>query len=174
MVSAHHRVFPTSAAVLGPRGMVLSTMLTFYWVCISYVFFRAHPIRNEKTGELIASVFDITGTIAKSFILFQRNGTRSFDDKCFLLFAAFVVVHWLGYRGYLATWWRRIPDWVYAALLGLGVAARSSSCATLQAVHLLPVLADCCRLGLGSTKAGQKRHQVMSRRPLMEVEGVGG
>jgi alginate O-acetyltransferase complex protein AlgI len=103
-------------------GLGLSTLLTFYWVCISYVFFRAHPIRNEA-GEVVASVFDVTGTIARSFILFQKNGNRSFDSDCFWLFGGFAIIHWLGYRGYLATWWRRIPDWLYAALLGAGLAA---------------------------------------------------
>jgi len=103
-------------------GLGLSTLLTFYWVCISYVFFRAHPIRNEA-GEVVASVFDVTGTIARSFILFQKNGNRSFDSDCFWLFGGFAIIHWLGYRGYLATWWRRIPDWLYAALLGAGMAA---------------------------------------------------
>jgi alginate O-acetyltransferase complex protein AlgI len=114
--------FQRAPAFWSRVGVGLGTVLTFYWVCISYVFFRANPIRDEKTGELIASVFDVTGTIAKSFVLFQKNGNRSFDNSCFWLFGGFAIIHWLGYKGYLATWWRRIPDWLYAILLGIGLA----------------------------------------------------
>jgi hypothetical protein len=31
------------------------------------------------------------------------------------------VLHWLASRGVFASWWRRIPEWLYAALLGIGV-----------------------------------------------------
>jgi DMSO/TMAO reductase YedYZ heme-binding membrane subunit len=32
------------------------------------------------------------------------------------------VTHWLCSRRVFAMWWRRLPEWAYAALLGAGVA----------------------------------------------------
>jgi hypothetical protein len=32
------------------------------------------------------------------------------------------LIHWLNSRQFFSTWWRRIPDWSYAMLLGMAVA----------------------------------------------------
>lgn len=39
-----------------------------------------------------------------------------------IVLAALVLVHWLNSRKLLSTWWRRIPDWTFALLLGVGMA----------------------------------------------------
>jgi alginate O-acetyltransferase complex protein AlgI len=99
------------------------TVLCFYWVCITWVFFRAQNVINPKTGELKMSGFEVARKTLKSFVLFDENGSRSFSSHCLWIFAALVVVHWLASRQLLATWWRRIPALLYAALLGIGLAA---------------------------------------------------
>jgi len=97
-------------------------VLCFYWVCITWVFFRAQPVIDNKTKEVTHTGFEIAGTVLKSFVLFQKNGDRDFDSACLWFFVALGVLHWLASRQVFATWWRRIPDWLYAALLGLGLA----------------------------------------------------
>jgi alginate O-acetyltransferase complex protein AlgI len=97
----------------------------FYWVCITWVFFRAQPVFDKKTGELDASGFDVARDVLKSFVLFRENGSRSVVAEvgwCFAALAALVIIHWLASRKVFATWWRRVPDWAYAGLLGIGVA----------------------------------------------------
>jgi alginate O-acetyltransferase complex protein AlgI len=95
--------------------------LTFYWICITWVFFRASPVMDEKTKQL-KSGFDIARSVLDSFVLFDSHGKRTFTVWCAVLLAIFVFVHWLNSREFLANWWRRIPAWSYAALLGAGFA----------------------------------------------------
>ena len=100
----------------------IAVPLTFYWICITWIFFRASPIIDSKTKEVKATGFEVARTILDSFVLFDQQGKRSFTIWCLVLFAVLAFVHWLCSRQVLATWWRRIPDWSYAALLGVGVA----------------------------------------------------
>ena len=55
-------------------------------------------------------------------MLFDSHGKRAFAVESLWVFAALAAVHWLNSRGMLATWWRRIPSWAFAALLGAGTA----------------------------------------------------
>ena len=100
----------------------LGPALCFYWVCITWIFFRAQPIRDAATGAIQKSGFEVATMMLKSFVLFQDNGTRGFTNWPFLLFAALICVHWLNSRQFLATWWRRIPAWAFSAILGAGTA----------------------------------------------------
>ena len=100
----------------------LGPVLCFYWVCITWIFFRAQPIRDAATGAIQKSGFEVATMMLKSFVLFQDNGQRSFTNWPFLLFAVLICVHWLNSRQLLATWWRRIPAWAFSAMLGAGTA----------------------------------------------------
>lgn len=97
-------------------------LLCFYWVCITWIFFRSHNVVNEKTGEIKATGFEVASTVLKSFVLFRENGTREFNNACWWILLALLVLHYLTSRKVFALWWRRIPDWLYAALLGAGLA----------------------------------------------------
>ncbi len=100
----------------------IAVPLTYYWVCITWVFFRAAPVFDEKTKELKASGFEIAQRVLDSFVLFESQGKRTFTFWCLVLFLVLAVVHWMNSKQLLSTWWRRIPAWAYAALLGAGVA----------------------------------------------------
>ena len=97
-------------------------VLCFYWVCITWIFFRAQPVIDAKTKVVKMTGFEVAGQILKSFVLFQKNGEKNFDSACLWAFAGLLILHGLASRGAFATWWRRIPDWLYAALLGIGLA----------------------------------------------------
>jgi alginate O-acetyltransferase complex protein AlgI len=107
--------FRVAMAWIGPA-------LCFYWVCITWVFFRAAPIVDEKTKRVAMTGFESAGTVLRSFVFFQPQGARTFSVACLWLFAGLALVHWLCSRGWLSTWWRRLPGWAFAALLGAGVA----------------------------------------------------
>ena len=100
----------------------LAVPLTFYWVCITWIFFRSSPVVNEKTKELEATGFEIARKILDSFVLFDSHGKRTFTIWCLVLVVVLALVHWLNSRQVFATWWRRVPDWAYAAILGAGFA----------------------------------------------------
>ncbi len=108
-------VFRRAMSWVGP-------VLCFYWVCITWIFFRAQPIRDATTHAIQQSGFEVARTLLKSFVLFQSNGPRDFTRWPFAFLAALALVHWLCSRRLLATWWRRLPAWAFSALLGAGTA----------------------------------------------------
>ncbi len=141
--------------------------LTFYWVLLTWVPFRANdtfvnaknqPVRSLPDGfyehqgdKLLHAKADLArapltgdwhtkgkpeeivirkvsggfGTSAKvwgSLVLFQDNGRKSVvKNAAVALLAALALVHWFCARGWMSRWWRRIPDYAYAALMGVGV-----------------------------------------------------
>jgi alginate O-acetyltransferase complex protein AlgI len=99
----HAPRWSTLRAISGPA-------LTFYFVCCTWILFRA-PLAKA-------------GTIFESFVFFQSPGDKGFDNACVWFVATLAALHFLASREVLAARWRRIPGWLYAALLGaaLGVA----------------------------------------------------
>jgi alginate O-acetyltransferase complex protein AlgI len=103
----------------------IAVPLTFYWVCVTWIFFRATPVyETTKAGAKVLKFtgFEVAKQTLKSFVLLDSPGKRTFPITCLWLFVGLAVVHWLCYRKVFATWWRRIPEWAFAALLGAGVA----------------------------------------------------
>ena len=113
-----HREFlrVTANAAAGFKRVLafLGPVLCFYWVCITWIFFRSHDVKG-------ATGFQVAGTVLESFTFFRKHGDKSFPNACLWFFVALAVIHWLASRQCFATWWRRIPDWLYAALLGVGM-----------------------------------------------------
>ncbi len=99
----------------------IAVPLTFYWVCITWVFFRAHDI-VDAAGKVKTTGFAVARRVLGSFVLQHSHGSKSFSLHCLWIFAALAAVHWLCSRRLLSTWWRRIPDWAFSALLGAGFA----------------------------------------------------
>lgn len=101
---------------------VLAVPLTFYWVCLTWIFFRASPVLDAKTNEVKMTGLQVARTILRSFVLFEPNGKRTFGLTCLWLFAGLAVVHWLNSRHVFTIWCQRLPDWAFAALVGVGAA----------------------------------------------------
>jgi hypothetical protein len=59
--------------------------------------------------------------VLESFLFLESEGHRSFTIACLWFFLGLALIHWLAWRGVFATWWRRLPAWAFAALLGSGV-----------------------------------------------------
>jgi alginate O-acetyltransferase complex protein AlgI len=100
----------------------IGPLLCFYWICITWIFFRSQPIIDAKTKQVTATGFEVAQTVFSSFVFFESKGKRSFTIDCLWFFLALVLLHWLCSRGVFSTWWRRVPDYVFATLLGVGTA----------------------------------------------------
>ncbi len=89
---------------------VLSTGLTFYWVCICWVLFRSESI-------------DVAGDLFRGFVLFSANGSETIGFGNILWMIPIGVTHWLLTRWSPADAAERLPGWLFSFLYGLGVAA---------------------------------------------------
>lgn len=104
--------------IANPRGFslgsqnfqtLLATILTFYFVCLCWIFFRA--------GDLHKSM-----KICAAFVKWKSWGHSALDPRLLMLFGALAFVHWLNFRRVFSTWWRRAPDVLFAAGYGAAVA----------------------------------------------------
>jgi alginate O-acetyltransferase complex protein AlgI len=121
------RLTENAAAWFKKTMAVLAVPLTFYWVCVTWIYFRAQPLyEHDKEGHVIKlkmTGFAVAQTVLREFVLLKSSSKKeSFSLWCLALFAGLAIVHWLCSQKLLATWWRRLPDWAYAACLGAGVA----------------------------------------------------
>jgi alginate O-acetyltransferase complex protein AlgI len=96
--------------------------LTFYWICLTWIFFRAAPVFNAKTHAIKATGMQMARLCFKAFTFFGDHGTRSFNPACFWFLLAFAAIHWFNSRRWISIWWRRMPNWACSALLGAGSA----------------------------------------------------
>jgi alginate O-acetyltransferase complex protein AlgI len=90
-----------------PRRMIrmLRVPLTFYWVCIAWIFFRA--------GDYSRAL-----PILKGFVLFQSTGSK--ELPFFLVYALLLLglMHWISYRKPVVRFAERLPDTAYAVSYG--------------------------------------------------------
>ena len=83
-------------------------LLTIYWVCLAWIFFRAPDLGHART-------------ILRGFVL-GRAGREDLGAWMLTLVAALALVHFLNSRGLFSRWWRRGPDLGFAAGYGCAVA----------------------------------------------------
>ena len=91
------------------RFGALAWALTFYWVCFTWIFFRAVDL-------------DRASVIAKSFVFWQSPGTHDLGLRMIWIVVLLGIVHLLNARGVFSSWWRRVPPEVFAAGYGCSVA----------------------------------------------------
>jgi alginate O-acetyltransferase complex protein AlgI len=87
----------------------LSTLATFYFVCLCWAWFRAPDFHTALI-------------VTKALVLFQGGGTKSLAHWLAGLFAALAILHWLNLNRLFSDWWRRPPDWLFAAGFGAAIA----------------------------------------------------
>ncbi len=83
----------------------LGWMLTLYWVCVAWIFFRSPDLHHA-------------GAALKSFLLWRSDGSQSLRPERLLLVALLLLVHWMNSRGVFANWWRRISAPAFASGYG--------------------------------------------------------
>ncbi|WP_426547437.1 MBOAT family O-acyltransferase [Dapis sp. BLCC M126] len=83
----------------------ISPLLTFYWVCIGWIFFRA--VDMEKSI-----------TIVKSFVFFNSPGSQELGIHHLGIFLLLAIAHFATYKNLWREWWQKFPDWIFAAWYG--------------------------------------------------------
>ena len=99
---------------------IAATTLTFYFVCVCWIFFRSADLSQPMSGNDFGRAMQIF----RAFTGIGHSGAPgqlSLDPRLWALFAGLAIVHWLNFKGVFSTWWRNCPDTVFAA--GYGCAA---------------------------------------------------
>ena len=84
---------------------IASPMLTFYWVCVAWIFFRAAD-------------FHSAAVVLKAFVLFQADGAQNLGLDMVWMFPCLALVHWVTYKGFFIERLRSLADWAFAAGYG--------------------------------------------------------
>ena len=90
-------------------GGWLAWLLTMYWVCLAWIFFRAVDLPHA-------------GPALRSFVFLPSAGTQDLGTWMLWVVAGLAFVHWLNSRGIFSNWWRRLPPSVFAAGYGCAFA----------------------------------------------------
>ena len=104
------RYFHVHNVIFKRATLFFNPILTFYWVCIAWIFFRA--------VDLSTSI-----TIFKSFVFFQSSGLQELNSNLLWLLVALFIAHWLFYKNVVTNWWHRISSEMFAIIYGFSVAA---------------------------------------------------
>jgi D-alanyl-lipoteichoic acid acyltransferase DltB (MBOAT superfamily) len=95
----------------GPRSIAgwLAWLLTIYWVCLGWIFFRAVDLPHAAPA-------------LRSLVFLPSAGTQDLGAWMLWIAVALGFVHWLNFRGVFSQWWRRPPTSVFAAGYGCAFA----------------------------------------------------
>ena len=88
----------------------LGAVITFYWVCLAWIFFRAPD-------------YDSAMTVVRSCVLFDSPGENALAIELLGLCAGLAAVHWFVSREFFGEWWKRVPDRAFAVGYGVACAA---------------------------------------------------
>ncbi len=86
---------------------LLATGVTFYFVCLAWIFFRAQSFADAAT-------------LLRGFVLFDGGTGLTLSPWLLAWPATLAPIHWLCAHGVPRRWLRMTPDWAFAA--GYGVA----------------------------------------------------
>ena len=97
-----------------PLPRVVAGLLTFYWVCVAWIFFRAQGL-----GEAL--------DISRAFILWTDHGERVLEPRLVWIYAVLLVLHAaaalaVSEKSPLRAPFERLPDTTFAVLYGAAAA----------------------------------------------------
>ena len=101
---------PKTDAGPGTWRTLAGTVLTFYWVCVCWVFFRA--------PDLPAS-----WAVLRPFLLWRAGGAQRLpgEGSLVVLFLVLASIHAAIRRRVFAGAWERLPDWAFPVAYGVAV-----------------------------------------------------
>ncbi|MEM8804611.1 MAG: MBOAT family O-acyltransferase, partial [Cyanobacteria bacterium P01_G01_bin.38] len=103
------RFKPTSPWLTKTMGL-WGAGLTFYWVCFTWIFFRADSFANAMT-------------VVKAFVLLQSPGAQQLNLAFFGVFALLAALHWVWANPRWKTGLMQLPDQLFAVGYGFAIAA---------------------------------------------------
>lgn len=97
----------TKSLKLPKTNHLIGVFLTFYCICIGWIFFRSQNFHDALI-------------VLKSFILFNNNGSENLVSKtAFIIFIPLIIAHWTAYKQWLGNFWSKIPRLAFAIVYGL-------------------------------------------------------
>jgi len=91
----------------------VGAVVTFWWVCLAWIFFRATDV-------------DTAWTVTKAYVLLDSPGTELLGDRLVWVVAGLGLLHGVAYKRLLGGWAERLPTWgfttAYAAASALALA----------------------------------------------------
>jgi alginate O-acetyltransferase complex protein AlgI len=91
--------------LVAQSAVVWGVLVTFYWVCVSWVFFRAESFAQALT-------------VLKSFVLLQSSGSEQLSMALLAVFGALALIHWLASSSAWQTLLMRLPNQLFAVGYG--------------------------------------------------------
>jgi len=121
-----HREWARLTANLGGRfhqvmGWV-GVPLTFYWVLITWVFFRSRDVVDPTTHQVRLDAMKVARQALQALCLFGGGRKIGVQTGLVWLLLGMALIHYCNYRRWISTGWNRLPDWAVSALLGSGMA----------------------------------------------------
>ncbi len=106
-----HREFTRMYTVKNRVFNVLSTVFTFYFVCVAWILFRSHTLTDSWV-------------LMKAFLTFSSEGRRQLSNVAVLpyVLAGLLVIHWIEYRTQISRKAQHAPLVIFAFAYGLLVA----------------------------------------------------
>jgi alginate O-acetyltransferase complex protein AlgI len=101
----------------GAVGKAAATALTFYFVCVCWIFFRSADLSKPMTGDDFARALHIV----RAFAGFGPQGggeLQCLDPRLFAVLIGLAGVHWCNFKNVFSTWWRTAPEPVFATAYG--------------------------------------------------------
>ena len=86
-------------------GAGVGTIVTFYFVCICWIFFRSPDLPRALST-------------AKAFVLWRSAGTATLSNKYLWILGVLAVLHILFYGDRVFRWLLALPWWLFTPLLG--------------------------------------------------------
>lgn len=93
----------------GRLGRFFTGMITFYWVCLCWIFFRAADLSDAIS-------------ITKKYLFIDGRGEEFLPSKYWLYLAAFLLLHIFSYSSVVRAKFKSMPAWMAAFILGVLVA----------------------------------------------------
>jgi alginate O-acetyltransferase complex protein AlgI len=105
-----HRIWkPVGARLPHTLASIVGWALTFWWVNLAWIFFRAPDL-----GQALS--------ITRSFVFFNDNGVVQLGTGFVWLLTILASLHLAGYASQRSRWWRQPPSWAFAVGYGAMVA----------------------------------------------------
>lgn len=92
-------------SLMHKTAKIWGVFLTFYWVCLTWIFFRANSFMDALT-------------VVKAYVFFQAPGNQQLEPRLWLILPGLVALHWLTAQTSWPRFIDRLPNRVFSISYG--------------------------------------------------------
>ncbi|ESA37596.1 membrane bound o-acyl transferase mboat family protein [Leptolyngbya sp. Heron Island J] len=96
-------------SLINQTSKIWGVGITFYWVCFTWIFFRANSFIDALS-------------VAKAYVLFQSPGSQQLEPRLWLILVGLAALHWVSARMSWTQIIEKLPNQVFAIGYGYTVA----------------------------------------------------